>query len=293
MRRFLILLTLFYSYSLPLSVFAQTSDPVIVAAGDISCPGCHQLQTSNLVISLHPAAVLALGDEQYPHGSLADFRKYYDPTWGRFKAITYPVPGNHEYLTKNAAGYFSYFSRPGYYSFDIASWHLIALDSESDISSQSKWLQADLAAHPVNCTLAYWHQPRYSSGTEHGSNPAFEPWWHILSNYQADVVLAGHEHNYERFAPMSGITEFVIGTGGKSLYPFGKPIPGSDFRDNKHFGVLKLVLHPTSYDWQFISDSNQVLDSGTASCIGVLSLPKDTWFQNLINLFMRLARAIF
>lgn len=290
MRHFLILLTLFHSFTLPLSVFAQSSDPVIVAAGDIVCQTttststtCHQKQTSDLALSLNPTAVLTTGDNQYESGTLAQYQTYYAPTWGRLNSIVYPVPGNHEYNTAGAAGYFSYFQsrldvldpqNRGYYSYDLGSWHLIALNSQINVSTgsaQELWLRQDLAAHPTSCTLAYWHHPRFSSGTQHGSNTNMQPLWQALSDYHADVVLNGHEHHYERFAPINGIREFVAGMGGKNFYAFGTPLSTSEFRNNTSFGVLKLVLHPTSYDWQFISDTNQVIDSGFTPCTGAIA----------------------
>lgn len=311
MRRFLILLLLFHSYTLPLSAIAQSPDPVIVAAGDIVCQTttststtCHQQQTSDLALSLNPTAVLTTGDNQYESGSLSQYQTYYAPTWGRLDSIVYPVPGNHEYNTAGAAGYFSYFQSRfnvldpqsrGYYSYDLGSWHLIALNSQISVgagSAQEQWLRADLAAHPTSCTLAYWHHPRFSSGTVHGNNTSMQPLWQALYDAQADLVLNGHEHNYERFAPQSpvgiadsnGIREFVAGMGGKDFHSFGAPITNSQFRNNTSFGVLKLVLHPQSYDWQFISDTNQIIDSGTSPCVGVVTTPTPTSTPSLRGL---------
>ena len=221
---------------------------MIAAAGDIACNSstatsttCRQKFTSDLLVNQGLSAVLPLGDIQYENGELANFNAYYDPTWGRVKAITYPAPGNHEYNTPGAPGYYSYFSSrtsaPGYYSYDIGSWHLIALNSNCSAiggcgttSTETQWLRNDLAAHPNSCTLAYWHHPRFNSGAEHGSDTAYQPFWQALYDANADVVLVGHEHVYERFAPQTptgaadavrGIRQFTVGTGGKSHYTFG------------------------------------------------------------------------
>ncbi len=282
---------------------APASDPVVAAAGDIACdpsePGfnggagvagqCRQRATSDLVLGIRPAAVLTLGDHQYSDNSLDKFRQSYDPSWGRFKSITHPAIGNHEYETPRAAGYFSYFGAAagdptrGYYSYDIGTWHLIALNSECDFvskgcgagSPQEVWLKADLAAHPNRCTLAYWHQPRFSSG-EHGNNTDYTPFWQALYNAGADLVLNGHDHDYERFALQDpggqadsarGVREFVVGTGGKDHYDVVTVRPNSEVRNNVTFGVLTLTLHPTGYDWHFVAEQGKTFtDSGTASC---------------------------
>ncbi|MEK7166775.1 MAG: hypothetical protein AAB874_08260, partial [Patescibacteria group bacterium] len=171
----------------------------------------------------------------------------------------------------------------GYYSFDIGLWHIIALNSEVSTgggSVQEQWLRADLVSHPVDCTLAYWHKPRFSSGTNHGNNTNMQALWQALYDNRADIVLNGHEHNYERFAlqtptgladSVNGVREFVAGMGGKNLYPFGNPKPQSEVRNNTSFGVLKLILHPTNYNWEFVKDdaNHTLLDSGSASCVGL------------------------
>jgi hypothetical protein len=273
-----------------------TGDPVIAAAGDIACSTnsassttCHHKATSDLLVGAGLAAVLPLGDLQYPNGELANFNAYYQVTWGRVFNISRPVPGNHEYNTSGASGYFSYFndlpfvSPPGYYSFDIGRWHLIALNSEcSEVggcdagSPQEKWLRNDLAAHPVSCTLAYWHEPRFSSGSNHGSSAQFHAFWQALYERGAEIVLAGHDHVYERFAPQTplgvsdparGIRQFTVGTGGKSLYGFGTPLPTSQVRRDDTFGVLKLTLHPESYDWRFVPEAGKTFtDTGSGTC---------------------------
>jgi len=280
------------------------SDPVIAAAGDIACesadatpeadergsPVCHQAATAKLIAALRPAAVLALGDEQYPDGALAQFKSGYDKTWGAFKDITRPAPGNHEYHTPHAAGYFSYFGAAagpagrGYYSFDLGGWHLIALDANCDQnggcgpqSAEVQWLRQDLAADHAACTLAYWHQPRFSSARHH-SNPTYDAFWRTLYAAHADVVLGGHDHDYERFAPQNpdakadpsqGITEFVVGTGGRSHYAFTTIEPNSVARSQRTFGVLALTLHPHGFDWSFIPEAGSTFrDAGSGRCHG-------------------------
>jgi hypothetical protein len=259
---------------------AQAADPTVAAAGDISPPQSgHQADTARLVLRLGPTRVLALGDLQYPRGQLADFRRYYDPTWGRFKSHTRPVPGNHEYMTRGAAGYLGYWgtlARPDgrtYYSFDLGGWHLVALDSNIDRntgSAQVTWLRRDLTATKKPCVLAYWHAPLFSSGVRHGGDPSERPFWTELSARRADLVLNGHEHNYERFAPQTptgaadarGVREFVVGTGGNSAYPFGAAKPHSQKRITGRYGVLELSLHPAGYSWRYLEVGGKVLDRG-------------------------------
>jgi acid phosphatase type 7 len=282
-----------------------SADPVIAAAGDIACAPddpdynggagtatrCRQRATSDLLVGAGLAAVLPLGDIQYPISSLARIKAVYDPTWGRVKSITRPVLGNHE---GGSMSYFSYFNGrgaadgpagptgKGYYSFDIGSWHLVALNSNCSLidctagSAQERWLRADLAAHPTSCTLAYWHHPRYSSGHE-GNNFLMQPLWAALDDAGAELVLSGNSHNYERFAPLdpngavdrgNGIRQFVVGTGG-AFFTAGITtlIPGGEVAQNHTFGVLMLTLHPSSYDWQFVPIAGSSFsDSGTDQC---------------------------
>ena len=268
---------------------AATRSRTVLAAGDIaSCGGDGDEQTAALVARL-PGIVLTLGDEAYDRGSAGDFARCYAPSWGRFRDRTYPAPGNHEYGTAGAGGYYSYFAGragragEGWYSFDLGGWHLVALNSNCAAvggcqpgSPQERWLRADLAAHRGRCTLAFWHHPRFSSGTTHGSDAAVAGLWLALYQAGADVVLVGHEHNYERFAPLDpfgrvdparGIREFVVGTGGRSHYPLGPPLPGSEARDGDTFGVLQLGLRPTGYAWQFLPVAGGAFhDAGTATC---------------------------
>jgi hypothetical protein len=289
---------------------------VVAAAGDIACDadypdfndgagsgeGCHEKATSDVVGKIAPAAVLALGDIQYVHGDPADYAVSYDPTWGRFKAITHPAIGNHEGGEGGSnKTYFSYFGAAagdpgrGYYSFDLGAWHLVALNSNCGEygfngshdgcrtgSAQEQWLRADLAAHPATCTLAYFHVPRFASGSDHHNSAATDTTltavWDDLYAAGVDVVLNGHVHSYERFAPLRpdgtpdpdhGVREFVVGTGGDNHGRIGKPVRGSEMRNNDSFGVLRLTLNPTSYDWAFVNDGTPGAtntDAGSSTC---------------------------
>jgi hypothetical protein len=287
------------------------SAPVIAAAGDIACDpanssfkggsgtstSCRQMATSNLLVNAGLDAVLAIGDLQYACAGTSAFQQSYEPSWGRVKGITFAAAGNHEYqksggtncdTTGKGTGYFNYFGAragdpsKGYYSFDLGSWHLIALNSMCSTaggcsagSPQEKWLRADLAAHPSACTLAFFHYPRFSSGST-GSSSSMDPFWDALYDYGAEVVLSGHDHIYERFGPQTpnaapdfarGIREFVVGTGGRSLFGFSSTIkPNSEAR-SKTYGVLKMVLRPTGYDWEFLAEAGKTFtDSGSTSC---------------------------
>src|SRR5688572_24224192 len=230
------------SYPAPQAAQAQSSDPVFVGAGDISnCSGNNDEATAKLLDNI-AGTVFTLGDNVYSDGTLTQFTDCYGPTWGRHKDRTRPVPGNHDYHTAGASGYYTYFGATaspmdtnctsnckGYYSYNLGAWHIIALNSEIDHTAgsvQEQWLRTDLAGNQSMCTLAYWHKPRFSSGANHGNNSSFQPFWQALYDYGADVVLNGHDHTYERFAPQSptaqadptrGIREFVVGTGGAGL----------------------------------------------------------------------------
>jgi hypothetical protein len=278
-------------------------DPIVVAAGDIACDerpgvtdsdsssgGCHQAGTYAVAQSLHPTAVLTLGDEQYPAGTYDQFTNGYDKTWGHLKSITHPAIGNHEYESALGGGYFKYFGAAageqpkGYYSFDLGNWHLIAINANCWAvggcqagSAQERWLAADLAAHPAACTLAYSHQPRFSSGGHH-SDPSYEALWQDLYRAHADIVLGGHDHDYERFGPQTpsgerdpknGIREIIVGTGGKSHYPFTFVEPNSEVRNDDTFGVLALTLHPHGYSWRFVPEAGgHFTDEGSGTCHG-------------------------
>ncbi len=230
-----------------------------------------------------PGVVFTLGDNAYPNGAAQDFANCYAPTWGRHKSRTRPTPGNHDYKTAGAAGYFQYFGASagdpskGYYSFDLGSWHIIALNSVVAIgpgSAQIAWLQSDLAAHQTTCTLAYWHYSLFSSGQY--AVPAMRTAWQVLYDAGADVVLSGHDHFYERFGPQSpagqldsasGIRQFVVGTGGDYQQPFLPPAPNSEVRNNQTWGILRLSLHENRYHWEFIPVAGRTFsDSGTTFC---------------------------
>jgi hypothetical protein len=264
-------------------------NPVVLAAGDIaSCRGRGDDDTA-VLLGLYPRATVAtLGDTVYDSGSESEFASCYQPTWGRAKARTRPAIGDHEYQTPAAAGYYKYFGAAagelgkGYYSYDIGSWHVVVLNSFcleiggcSPNSPETLWLRADLAANPKPCTLAYMHRPRFSSGTK-GNRVKMQSFWQALYDARAEVVLGGDDHFYERFAPQTaagagdpvlGIRQFVVGTGGKSFSPFGAIQPQSEVRNNRTFGVLKLILRPTSYAWQFIPIAgSRFTDRGSEAC---------------------------
>ena len=288
---------------------AAAADPVIAAAGDIACDPasssfhggqgsgstCRQLAVSNLLVAGQFSAVLALGDTQYACGGFAAFQQSYDLSWGRVKSITHPVVGNHEYLTSggtdcsptaNAAGYFQYFgaaagsASKSYYSFNLGAWHLIALNSNctqaggcGPTSPQGKWLAADLAANKSMCTLAYWHIPLFSSGGRASSNTL--KLWQQLYAAHADLILDGHDHIYERFAPqtpagvadpVNGIREITVGTGGANHTSLRTLAANSVVTNTNSFGILELTLHTTSYSWSFMPAVGSFRDSGSASC---------------------------
>ena len=241
---------------------------VLVGAGDIAGDGSGDTATAQLIKSIDPAAVFTLGDNVYPTGSASEFRNYYDPTWGQFKAITYPTIGNHDVMTQGGAPYRAYFGVSNYYSYDLGGWHIVVLDSNAPSDpKQLAWLRADLAANTSNCQIAMWHHPAYSSGAKHGNNPNVEVLWKLLVADHAELVLNGHEHQYERFAPKSGLTEIVVGTGGRSNYSFSSPEPGSLVRSSGTYGVLQLTLYAGSADFEFVPVQGKTFtDSGTIVC---------------------------
>ena len=286
---------------------AAATDPVVAAAGDIACapPGtrtaskCHQAATADLLAGAD--AVLPIGDEQYNCGQLSAFNQVYDASWGQYKSVSNPAVGDNEYAgngcsTPGASGYFTYFgdratpqepgctaSCKGYYSYDVGAWHVVALNSEctqpgvggcSASSPQVQWLKADLAAHPNTCTLAYFHRPYFSD--KGGTVAKVKQLFTALYNGGADVLLVGHQHIYERFRPQSpsgaaatnGVRQFIVGTGGRSqTTPASPPPAGSEKQNSGTFGVLKLTLHPTSYDFQFVPEAGKTFtDTGTQAC---------------------------
>ena len=258
----------------------------VVAVGDIACaPGeatdsgrCQQQATADLVGRIDPKRVIVLGDLQYESGRLADFRASYDTSWGAYKGRTLALPGNHEYNTSGAVGYYRYFRQttPGYRAVTVNGWRVYLLNSNCDhidCGAERAWFRADLAAHPVTCSLMAAHFPRYSSG-QHGSTKSMTRFWRIAHNHGVDLALAGHDHDYERFAPMDadahlvddGITSFVSGTGGKSLYKRNGSAPGSQFFRSTTFGVLVLKLGDGEFAWRFHTTKGTVRDSGSSSC---------------------------
>lgn len=280
-----------------------STDPVLVTAGDIAgCSWSDDQATATLVDSI-PGTVVTLGDNVYPNGTAAEFTSCYDPTWGRFKSRTRPTPGNHDYNTAGASGYFDYFNGPGnqtgpagersrgYYSFELGSWHVVVLNSECEPSTglwlkggcaagsaQEVWLRADLAAAPTNNIILTWHKPRFTSSSAHSGATHMQAFWQIAYEAGVDLVLAGHTHSYERFAPMNavgasdpvfGVREIVVGTGGASATGFTTPLSTSQVRSSGTAGVLKLTLRAASYDWQFVPVAGKTFtDSGTQAVHG-------------------------
>jgi hypothetical protein len=252
---------------------------VLVGAGDISsCDNDNDELTAQLLDEI-PGTVFTTGDNVYPNGTYDQFLDCYGPTWGRHKDRTKPVPGDHDYANLDASGYFQYFSDIDlYYAYDLGNWRIYALNSLMDVSprgEQAVWLRDDLAAHPRRCVLAYWHQPRWSSGRQQGSNENTQALWRMLYEAGAELVLNGDHHHYERFAEMNaegrvsspGLRQIVIGTGGRSLSGFGRPHPASQVRYASTYGVLKLTLHVDSYEWEFIPvEGYSFTDTGTTNC---------------------------
>lgn len=279
------------------------SGPVIAVAGDVSCgpestpsvATCRQFDTSELIVAMDPSLVIAAGDTQYESGRYEDYRRFYDVTWGRFKPITRPALGNHEYYAHaDARGYFDYFNGVGvadgpagprgrgFYSFNLGTWHIVVLNSECGRvggcgvdSVQWRWLRDDLQASAATCTLAVQHHPRFSSG-RNGSTGSMQPFWQLLVERGVELVVSGHDHMYERFAPMNaagaadparGMRQFVVGTGGYSHYAFRTPLATSEARIQDVFGVLKLTLGPAAYEWEFLPIAYQSgRDTGSQAC---------------------------
>jgi acid phosphatase type 7 len=264
------------------------SGKVIVAAGDIAdCPSDGDEATARLVVGIE-GTVLTLGDNAYEDGTAQDFSECYEPSWGQFKERTRPAPGNHDYETEGASAYFDYFGgaagQPGkgYYSYELGQWNIVALNSNCEdvgctaSSPQLRWLEADLAKDTKTCTLVYFHYPLFSSGEYRPGIHEVKPLWEALYAAEADVVLNGHDHNYQRFAPQDpngkadperGIREFVVGTGGRSHYSILGPIANSEVYNDETYGVLKITLRPESYEWRFIPVEGETFtDSGSARC---------------------------
>ncbi|MGE0871291.1 MAG: metallophosphoesterase [Kofleriaceae bacterium] len=264
---------------------------LLIAAGDVASSDPNDTQTANLVDTLDGTIIL-LGDNAYSNGSTANYQDYFEPTWGKFKSRIHPTPGNHEYRTTDASGYFDYFGAAagdpdkGYYSFDLGNWHLIAINTNGEDecdeiacnagSAQEQWLRDDLAANTKPCTLAYWHHPRWSSG-EHGNGTGTQALWQALFDAKAEMVLAGHDHDYERFKPLddqgavdptNGITQIVVGTGGRKLRDFDADQPAiTEIRNGKTYGVLHLKLYDDRAEYEFKPIAGSTFtDSGTVTC---------------------------
>ncbi len=284
-------------------------DPVIAAAGDIACDPahpyfnngvgipryCRQKLSSDLLLRADLDRVLIPGDTQYERGTLAQFMASFEPTWGRAKPLISPVPGNHEYLTEDAAGYFDYFNGQGrasgpagdrdkgYYSFNVGTWHVVAVNSEcaqiggcGPDSPQVRWLRADLAANPRPCTLAYWHGPRFTSGRYADKSENVRALFDAAHTGGVDVVLSGHEHFYERFGPQDGegradpvrgVRQFIVGMGGRGPHGFSTVAPNSEFRTASVIGVLEMTLRDAGYDWRLVrAPTSSTFDSGSGAC---------------------------
>ena len=266
----------------------------LVGAGDIAtCKHLDGAEATGKLIDQIPGTVFAAGDLAYEKGSPTEFKNCYEPTWGKFRDRTKPALGNHEYDGPTADGYFQYWGAQagpegkGFYSYDLGRWHIVVLNTNCGKkgmggcgkgSPQETWLREDLAKHPDACILAYGHHALFSSGLlkEHALHPLMRPLWQDLYAAHADLILAGHEHSYERFAPQDpdgkpdpahGIREIVAGTGGRSQDPLGFATPNSEVREWKTYGVLKLTLAPGKYTWEFIPVAGSTFhDSGSGVC---------------------------
>jgi acid phosphatase type 7 len=260
----------------------------LIGAGDIaSCGSPGDEATATLLDNL-TGTIFTAGDNVYNSGTVEEFQNCYAPSWGRHKARTFPSPGNHDYVTSDAAPYYAYFGENagseglGFHSYDLGAWHIVVLNSNIDMSAESRqalWLTADLQSSSAVCTLAYWHHPLFSSG-QHGNDPRSYALWQILYNFGVDVVVNGHDHNYERFAPQNpdgeadprGIREFVAGTGGAYLRPFDVIRPNSEIRDATSWGVLTFKLYADRYAWEFIPvEGTEFRDAGSDTCVNSAS----------------------
>jgi acid phosphatase type 7 len=258
---------------------ASAATVVLVGAGDISkCSNNNDEATAKLLDSIS-GTVFTAGDNAYENGTTTEFNNCYHPTWGRHKSRTKPTPGNHEYQTAGAAGYFRYFNNlSAYYAYNLGDWRIYALNSEIGVSSTSaqvNWLKNDLAANPKRCVLAIWHKPRWSSGAIHGNTASMQTIWKILYDARAELVISSHSHNYERFKEMNasgaaaspGLREIVIGTGGANLHGFGSSLSTSQLRNSSTYGVLRLTLTSTNYSWKFVPVAGKTFtDSSITNC---------------------------
>jgi acid phosphatase type 7 len=264
-----------------LVVITEDEPPVLAGAGDIAHENGHSERTAALLDAIDPDVVFTTGDNVYPNGTLAEYQAYYEPTWGRHKGKTEPIPGNHEYddPAGNAAGYFAYFDGiDPYYAYNLGNWRVYALNSEISTATgsvQEMWLRNDLAAHPRQCVLAYWHRPRFSAAV-HPGDVRTKPLWDALYAAGAELVLAGHDHNYQRFVPMRGdgttddaygLRQIVVGTGGRSHHGVNSTDPRLDASSTGVYGVLKLTLRRGRYDFDFVPEAGATYDdSGSRDC---------------------------
>ena len=273
---------------IPVPTVNPSLPATLVGAGDIAtCAAQHDEATARLVRGI-AGTVFVAGDNAYENGTTAEYARCFGPSWGEFRDRTRPVPGNHEYGTRAAAAYFDYFGAAagspgeGWYAYDVGAWRVYALNSNcsaiggcGESSPQTRWLAADLAQHPKHCVIAYWHHPLFSSGY-HGNAPFMEDTWDVLYAAGADVVVNGHDHDYERFAPQMpsgaadparGIRQFVVGTGGGELRAFGRPDRNSEVRNATTYGVIVLTLREGGYDWRFVPVAGgSFSDSGSGRC---------------------------
>lgn len=276
------------------SAQARVNSRTIAVAGDIACPAdqattatrCRQREIAALTEKIDPDELWLPGDLQYWSGALEDFRSAYAESFGRFRRISRPVPGNHDYGTAGAAGYFSYFGRRagdssrGYYSFNSGAWHVVALNTNCGQvacgyrSTQMRWLSRDLRANPNRCVAAIMHTPRYSSG-QHGDNVTVRPFWRMLLRHRAEFAVSGHDHDFEAFQPQdadgvlrprTGIVQYVVGTGGFSLYDVDSPHSNSQWVVQGHFGVMAATLRDRGWSWRFIDEQGRSLAAGRGSC---------------------------
>jgi len=263
---------------------ALAPDEIFVGAGDIAQCGAGESEATARLLDRIPGTVFTLGDNVYPRGTAELFAQCYEPTWGRHKRRTFPTPGNHDWEEAGGAPYFAYFGASagpaglGYYSYTLGAWHIVSLNSQVAAgpgSPQYEWLKADLAASPAACTLAMWHHPLFSSGPN-GNTARMRDVWRVLNQSGVDVVLSGNDHVYERFAPQDadarptprGIREFVVGTGGYSLYDRAGSQPNSEIFENRTWGVLKLTLKAGGYSWEFVPVAGKSFrDFGSAACV--------------------------
>jgi hypothetical protein len=263
--------------------------PQLLAAGDIALCGGGGDEATAALLDRRPGIVAPVGDLAYPDGSSTAFAGCYGPSWGRHRARTRPTPGDHEYDTGSASAYFDTFGAAagdpakGYYSYDLGTWHAVVLNGECSRvggceagSPEEQWLRQDLAASTASCTVAFMHHPLFSSGGEHGSQSVYRDFWRALYDGNAEIVLSGDDHDYERFAPQTpdgtadplrGIRQFVVGTGGGEHISFATPLPNSEVREANTFGILRLVLGSGGYDWEFMPVQGQTFtDSGSGAC---------------------------